>query len=150
MTEKEQALRLLLDRHTRAVRKSLADHLVRVFPVPAVKRALKSCPRNEEWQSLDETVERIMQVLHQPVTETHVVDENGLDLDLVTFADAAPRLDFAARTLHDLSLIDPGFPEPFLASSIGKLWVYGDLESYVLARKADDKWRARGPKKNRY
>ena len=131
--EVEQAVRLLVHRHGMLVQRSLVEHLKRVIPIPALHKALKSWGRKEEWDSLESTVTKVVEVLIEPVTVTRAATYGGEELDLTTLYDAAPRLGVAGRTLYDLSTEHPQFPDPFIVTSVGKLWVFDDVASFYKA-----------------
>ena len=88
--EVEQAVRLLVHRHGMLVQRSLVEHLKRVIPIPALHKALKSWGRKEEWDSLESTVTKVVEVLIEPVTVTRAATYGGEELDLTTCTTRLP------------------------------------------------------------
>jgi hypothetical protein len=138
---KEQELRLLLDRYVKISQHSLIKHLTQVVPLPALKRAVRTWPRNEEWDSLEATLAKIMDVVYEPVTVTRLLNEEGNPLRLVGLAEAAPLVGLSHRALYDLSLTHAAFPEPTVVTSTARLWVADDIESFCRARQPVEGWR---------
>lgn len=153
MTEdKKAALRLLLNQHSWTVRSGIVKALSQLLPVPAVQRAIRNWERTgrrEEFRSLEDTVDRILDVLHQPVTKTVLVNRRGCELDLVTLPQAAVRLGYQPCTLADLRGQRPDFPEPLITADTGSVWVFEDVESWVAARDAEVEFRGRNKGRRR-
>lgn len=138
------ALRVLLDRHSHNVRRSLYETMIKVLPVPAVRRAFQTWQREgraREFESLEETVNQIVAVLHKPVTKTVVANRRGFELDLVTLPQAASRLGYHPSTLGDLSAQKDDFPTPLLSTDTTRIYVFEDIESWVAARRAVSEFR---------
>jgi hypothetical protein len=150
--DKEQAFRLLVNRHAQTVQRSLFDHLKRVIPIPALDRALKSWPRKKEWDSLEATVAKIMDVMHEPVIVTRPIGVDGTWLKLVSLYEAGPMIGVSGRTLYDLSISHAHFPAPFVVTTVGKLWIADDILSFSRVYRPDGGWkvtRQSGPKKEK-
>lgn len=139
--DREQAIRLLVDMHGRNVRRSLVAHLRWAIPVPALNKALKTWERKAELESIEAAVSKIVGVMNVPVIVTRPVGKGGEALDLVSLADAGPRFGMSSRTLYDLCATHPQFPEPFISTTVGRLWVFDDIASFVLVHRPDSGWK---------